>query len=126
MGKVRQYYVISGVFLFFTAVIGSMYRNYIYTNIINDYGLADVHTNIGAVVVASFLFMGYAKYTTYYDELRVILGTSLGFIIYEFIQITPLIGTFDWGDVLGTIVGGLLSVVIHWIVIRRSKATDME
>jgi len=51
-------------------------------NNINDYGLADMHTNIGAVITASFLFMGYVQYKEYKDELKVILG--VGFICMLF------------------------------------------
>ena len=87
-------------------------------NNINDYGLADMHTNIGAVITASFLFMGYVQYKEYKDELKVILEVAFGFIVYEFIQITPIIGVFDWKDIIGTIIGGGLAFIIHKRITR--------
>ncbi|MCT4592680.1 MAG: hypothetical protein N4A57_00180 [Anaeromicrobium sp.] len=115
--KIRGvYYKISFLFLFLTSILGSVYRSYIYNNNINDYGLADMHTNIGSVVTASFLFMGYVQYKEYKDELKVILGVVLGFIVYEVIQSAPLIGVFDWKDVIGTIIGGILTFVIHKLI----------
>jgi glycopeptide antibiotics resistance protein len=105
--------MISGVFLFITAILGSMYRNHIYASKINDYGLADMHTNIGAVIVAAFLFMGYMKYDNAQDELKVILGCVLGFSVYELVQATSLIGTFDVKDLLGTIIGGALAYILY-------------
>jgi len=119
MKKRGFYYKLSFSFLFLTSVLGSAYRGYIYKNNINDYGLADMHTNIGSVITASFLFMGYMQYKEYKDELKVILAVVFGFIIYELIQITPLIGVFDWKDILGTIIGGGITYSIHKRIIMR-------
>lgn len=118
--KIRGlYYRISFLFLFGTSILGSVYRSYIYKNNINDYGLADMHPNIGAVITASFLFMGHMQYKEYKDELIVILGVVLGFIVYEFIQVTSLIGVFDWKDIVGTIVGGGFTFMIHKLTKRQ-------
>lgn len=111
-----MFYMISGVCLFITAILGSVYRNHIYANRINDYGLADMHTNIGAVIVASFLFMGYMKYDSTQDDMKVILSCVLGFSVYELIQVTSLIGTFDVKDLLGTIIGGALAYILYRFV----------
>ena len=110
--------MISGISIFMTMVAGSLYRNYIYSRNIYDYGLADMHTNIGAVLSASFLFMGYKKYYSCHEETRIIIECVLGFIIYEFIQLTPLIGQFDIKDIIGTLIGGTITFVIHKIIRR--------
>lgn len=121
----KLYYKISFICLCITSIFGSFYRGYIYNNNnINDYGLADMHTNIGAVITASFLFMGYAQYKEYKEELKVILAVVLGFVIYEFIQITPLIGIFDWKDIVGTIIGGSLTFAIHKLAIMKFNLKD--
>lgn len=110
------YYKISFLFLFLTSILGSFYRKYIYSNNIYDYYLADIHPNIGAVITASFLFMGYSRYKGHKDELKVILSVVIGFVVYEFIQITPLIGVFDLKDIIGTIIGGGLTFAIHKLI----------
>lgn len=61
--------------------------------------------------MATFLFLGYSKELIRYNEIKIILATTIGFIIYEFIQITPLIGIFDLHDVLGSVIGGTISLL---------------
>jgi len=119
MNRRKLYYSISLFFALLISIVGTIYRNYIYTNSIFDYGFADMHTNIGAVLVASFLFMGYENSNVYSEEVKIILLSVVGFIIYEFIQLTPLIGTFDVKDIVGTIIGGIMTFGIHKIIYRK-------
>lgn len=111
----RLYYKIFFIFLFLT-LIGDVYRKYIYQNNINDCGLADMYPNIGAVITASFLLMGKAKFKEEKEEVIIILSAVLGFIIYEFIQVKIPISTFDWKDILGTIIGGIITFVIYKLI----------
>lgn len=124
MKKRRLYYKLFWIFLCLTFISSSVYRSYIYNNDINDYGLADTFPNIGAVITASFLFMGKAQYEERRDELIVILGSVLGFIVYEFIQIKLSISTFDWKDIIGTIVGGIITFIIHKFLTIQLKSKD--
>lgn len=100
-------------------LVGTAYRNYVYSHKLSDYGLADIHPNIFAVVVASFLFMGYSKQKSFLEEAKIILWVTVGFIVYEFIQMTPIIGVFDIKDILGSLIGCAASVLIHKIVNRK-------
>ncbi|MBV1821455.1 hypothetical protein DW1_2893 [Proteiniborus sp. DW1] len=124
MKKRRLYYKLFFIFLISTFVMSTIYRSYIYGNNINDYGLADIFPNIGAVITASFLFMAKAQYEEYKDELIVILGSVLGFIAYEFIQIKLPIGTFDWKDIIGTIIGGIITFLIHKFLMIKFDLKD--
>lgn len=119
MKKKSLYYKMFFIFLLLTTFMSTIYRNYIYVNNINDYGLADIFPNIGAVITASFLFMAREKYKEYKDELIVMLGAVIGFIVYEFIQINLPISTFDWKDIIGTIVGGFITFIIHKFLITK-------
>lgn len=116
MEKYKLYYKISIISLTINFFFGSIYRNYIYNNNISDFGIADIHPNILGVIVATFLFLGYSKELIRYNEIKIILATTIGFIIYEFIQITPLIGIFDLHDVLGSVIGGTISLLIYNLV----------
>lgn len=119
MKKSKLYYLIALFSLLLISIGGTIYRNYIYSNNIYDYGFADMHTNIGAVIVCSFLFMGYSKHDNQIDDLKGILAATLGFIIYEFIQMTDLIGTFDVLDVIGSVIGALITFGIYKIINRK-------
>lgn len=116
--RYKKYYIISTITLFLTFFLGTAYRLYIYKNMLNDYGLADVHPNICAVIVAAFLFMGWAKYKTYREELKVIICVTLGFIIYELIQPVTGTGIYDWKDVIGTLIGAFITLVIHKLIVK--------
>jgi hypothetical protein len=104
--------------------MSTIYRSYIYGNNINDYGLADIFPNIGAVITASFLFISKAQYAEYKDELTAILGSVLGFIVYEFIQIKLPISIFDWKDIVGTIIGGIITFLIHKFLMIKFDLKD--
>lgn len=119
MKKSKLYYSITLLSLLMVSIVGSIYRNYIYSNGIHDYGLADMHTNIGAVIACSFLFMGYEKYENQTDDLKGIIAATMGFVIYEFIQMTDLIGTFDVLDIIGSIIGGIITLGIYKIINRK-------
>lgn len=49
--------------------------------------------------------MAISQYQESKDELIVIVGSVMEFILYEFIQIKLPIGTFDRKDIVGTIMG---------------------
>ncbi len=116
MKNYRIYYILAFIFILLTEVVGGNYRKVIYSNNIFDYGIADMYPNVGAVLVASFLFMGIAKYKVYKDELKIILCCVGGFNLYEFFQMTRYIGTFDIKDIVGTFIGGILAFGIHKLV----------
>lgn len=124
MKKRQLYYILFFIFLIITSLMSTIYRSYVYNNNIKDYGLADIFPNIGAVLAASFLFMARGRHEKYKDELIIILGAVLGFIIYEFIQIVIPIGTFDWNDIIGTIIGGIITFLIHKIITKRFEFKD--
>jgi hypothetical protein len=128
MQKKELYYKLFFIFLIITSAMSTIYRSYVYSNSINDCALADIFPNVGAVITASFLFMGQAKYEEYKDELRVILVSVLGFILYEFIQIIFPISTFDWKDIVGTIIGGIITILIHKFLTTKFdlKNSDSE
>lgn len=119
MKKSKIYYLIALFSLLLISIGGTIYRNYIYSNNIYDYGFADMHTNIGAVIAGSFLFMGYKKYDNQIDDLKMILSATLGFIAYEFIQMTDLMGTFDVLDIVGSVMGAIITFGIYKIINRK-------
>ncbi len=94
-----------------------VYRPYIYRNGIEDFGLADMMGNLGGTVVQIFLYLGLAN-ATRIQSFRIIVGITVGYTVYEFLQPILPRGTFDWLDVWGTIVAGMASVVLLVILHR--------
>ena len=53
------YFVIAVLFFFLTEIGRNIYRPYIYTNNIDDYGIADSIGNSGGIIVQIFFMLEY-------------------------------------------------------------------
>lgn len=86
-----------------------VYRPYIYDNGINDFGIADSMGNLGGIVVQ--IFFSLAILNSQSEKTFNVIGfLMVGYILYEFMQLVLPKGVFDWKDIYGTIIGGLISV----------------
>ena len=52
---------------------------------------------------------------------RVIGFLIIGYIFYEFVQPILPKGTFDWKDVFGTILGGMLAGIVFFMIQKCFK-----
>jgi glycopeptide antibiotics resistance protein len=106
-----------------TAIGRNIYRPFIYENNINDYGIADSMGNLGGIIVQIFFGLALIN-STKKKGLRIISFFILGYILYEIAQLCLPKGVFDWKDIYGTIIGGvigwLLFLLVHK-VIKRNK-----
>lgn len=91
-------------------VFKSIYRQYIYTNQINDYGIADASPNFFAALIIVFLyFVQYQKSTLKTHT----IFTITGLIGYELIQGSVFKNNFfDYKDILASILGALTGYLI--------------
>ena len=100
-----------------------VYRPFIYENNINDFGIADSMGNLGGIIVQ--LFFGLTIFnSTRKKGLRLIAFFVLGYILYEILQPVLPKGVFDWKDIYGTIIGGLLGLLLFLLlhaVIKKNK-----
>ncbi|PLX22246.1 MAG: hypothetical protein C0599_06970 [Salinivirgaceae bacterium] len=100
-----------------------VYRPYIYSNGINDFGLADSMGNLGGIMVQIFLMLAVLnppRKIAHHTFLFVIVG----YILYEILQLILPKGIFDWKDVLGTIIGGIIAYSIYLlmrVLLRNNK-----
>jgi hypothetical protein len=112
----RLIYFAIFVFSFFVTELGrNVYRPYIYSHHINDYGLADAIGNLGGIVVQIFFILAILnppKRKAY----NVIAFLSLGYILYEIAQPYLPKGVFDWKDIWGTLIGGVFSLFLFLII----------
>ena len=114
----RIIYLIVAVFAFFITEAGrNIYRPFIYENGINDFGIADSIGNSGGIVVQIF-FMLTILNSPKNKIFRVIGFITIGYIIYEILQPYLPRGVFDWKDIYGTFIGGVISIVI-WFIINK-------
>jgi len=117
----RVIYMVALILSFIVTEIGRhVYRPIIYRNEINDFGLADSVGNMGGVIAQVFLGLALMN-SNLKQGIRVIGFLVIGYICYEMIQPILPKGTFDWKDIFGTLLGGLISAVIFFLIQKYYK-----
>ena len=105
------YFVIAVLFFFLTEIGRNIYRPFIYANNIDDYGIADSIGNSGGIIVQIFFMLAILN-SPRKKVFRVIGFVVIGYIIYEILQPYLPRGVFDWKDVYGTLIGGVISIFV--------------
>lgn len=105
------YFVIAVVFFFLTEIGRNIYRPFIYANDIDDYGIADSIGNSGGIIVQIFFMLAILN-SPGKKVFHVIGFIVIGYILYEILQPYLPRGVFDWKDIYGTLIGGVISLLI--------------
>jgi hypothetical protein len=104
----RTHYLIILICLLYGFVINNYYRPFIYTNKINDYGIADIGNNI-TFIPGTYLLMRLFRQNYICSPKKDII---IHFIILSGVEIIsefiPHIGTFDIKDIVGLFIGALI------------------
>lgn len=112
--KQKASFLIGLIFVILGLLAKSFYRDYIISQGIDDFGLADVLPGFLYVIGFSQLLM--------ISSLRypaiVIMVVSLGSVIFEFKQYYRS-GTLDVGDIIASVAGGLVSWFILIYVTKK-------
>ena len=117
----RIIYMIIAVLAFFITEAGRyIYRPFIYANEINDYGIADSIGNSGGIVVQIFFMLAILN-SPGEKVFRVIGFVTVGYVIYEILQPYLPKGVFDWKDIYGTVIGGVISFLIILLIRKFVK-----
>ena len=112
----RLLYAATAVLAFFLTEAGRyVYRPYVYENGVNDFGIADSMGNLGGIVVQIFFSLAILN-SQRRKTFNVIGSLMVGYNLYEFLQPYLPKGVFDWKDIFGTIIGGLVSVTVILIL----------
>ena len=114
------YFIVFMVSFALTELGRYVYRPYIYENNINDLGIADSMGNSGGIIVQIFFGLTLIN-STKKKGLRLILFFVVGYIIYEVAQLVLPKGTFDWQDIYGTLIGGLVGMALFLFVHKVIK-----
>jgi glycopeptide antibiotics resistance protein len=114
---VRRFaYFVTFVFSFIMTEIGRYYyRPYIYENNINDLGIADSIGNLGGIVVQIFFGLMLLN-SSKKKGFRVIAFFVAGYVLYEIIQPILPKGVFDWLDIYGTVLGGIVGLLLYLLI----------
>ena len=108
----RLLYLVTAVVAFFVTEAGrDVYLPYIYEHGINDLGIADSMGNLGGIVVQIFFSLAILN-SQKKKAFNVIGFLVAGYILYEIVQPYLPKGVFDWKDIFGTIIGGVVSVLV--------------
>ena len=97
-----------------------IYRPFIYKNNINDFGIADTMGNSGGIIVQLFFGLLLLN-STKKKGFRLVLFFILGYVLYEFAQLILPKGVFDWNDIYGTIIGGLIGIFLFLLIHKMIK-----
>lgn len=91
-------------------ILKSTYRQYIYANQINDYGIADSSPNFFAGLIIVLLYFVQDQKTTLQKHA---LFAALGLVGYELIQGSVFKNNvFDYKDILASILGAVIGYLI--------------
>jgi hypothetical protein len=108
----RIIYLITTVLAFILTEAGRyIYRPFIYENQINDHGIADSIGNSGGIIVQIFFMLAVLN-SPRKKVFHVIGFVTVGYVAYEFLQPFLPKGVFDWNDIYGTVIGGVISFLI--------------
>jgi len=117
------YFILFIVFFLLTEAGRTLYRPYIYENNINDFGIADSMGNLGGIFVQ--LFFGLALLNSSKTKgIRLICFFIIGYVLYETSQLILPKGVFDWKDIYGTLIGGIIGLLLFLLLqklIKRNK-----
>ena len=112
----RVAFLFMAVLFFFLTEFGRfVYRPFIYKYHIDDFGIADSIGNSGGIAVQIFITLAMLN-SPRKKEIRIVIFLVLGYILYEILQPYLPKGVFDWKDIYGTIVGGILTYIALFFV----------
>ncbi|MBT3252975.1 MAG: hypothetical protein HN995_11995 [Candidatus Marinimicrobia bacterium] len=121
--RVRAIFLMmGGVALVLTELFRLRLRPLIRSLEITDFGFTDTIGNSGGIIVQIFLALAIIN-PTKIQSYRLAAFFSGGFILYEFAQPYLPKGTFDWYDVLATVVGygiALILLGLVWINVEKT------
>lgn len=111
--KLRFIYL--GVFLLFFALTETgreLYRPYIYSNNIKDFGIADTIGNLFGTITQIY-FMLFLLYPNYKNGKFFFPFFIIGYSVYECWQLFLPHSNFDYKDIIATIIAGIVAYLLY-------------
>lgn len=111
--KIRIIYFVIFLAAFAMTEIGrEIYRPFIYSNNINDFGIADTIGNFFGTITQIY-FMLFLIYPTHKNGLFFFPFFVFGYSLYEFWQLILPGSHFDWKDIVATVISGIVALIIY-------------
>jgi hypothetical protein len=123
MSKTRIVFIITGAaFLVLTHIGDTYYRDWVYSNQIADFGLANYLPSITGTITAIFLLIGLSKESCIKAPASA-FWVMVGCVIYEVMQ--PYLGTgiFDWQDLFAVVITGCIVAFVLKIINKSIVCT---
>ncbi|MCX2719189.1 hypothetical protein [Lentiprolixibacter aurantiacus] len=98
----------------------NIYRPFIYSNNIDDFGIADSIGNSGGIMVQVFFTLAILN-SRGRKAFNVVVFLVIGYILYEILQPYLPRGTFDWKDIYGTLIGGVIALLVLFLLKKTIK-----
>lgn len=111
------YWIAFALFFTFTEWGRKVYRPYVYSNGIHDWGMADVMGNLSGALAIIFFDQGFV-HATRNQSLWITGLVTLGLVGYEIVQGVLPRSVFDWKDVVATLIAGGIAVGLLLILHR--------
>ena len=112
----KIFFKISIIILIIGIVLSNIYRPYIYSNKINDFGLADVIGSLISVIVFCTFVWSQKDYLDKEKNIHILLAVFIYAFLWEFLGYINVYGTFDIKDVFAACFSGLITFFIKNIV----------
>mgnify|MGYP005997315163 FL=1 len=110
MSIIRIVFIITGAtFLALIHIGDTYYRDWVYSNQIADFGLANYLPSITGTLTAIFLLIGLSK-ESFTKAPSTAFWVMVGCVIYEVMQPTLGTGVFDWQDLVAVVTTGCIVV----------------
>lgn len=120
MNKKQKIYLVSSFIVVVTGqLLTHLYRPYIYSNKINDFGFADTIGSLASVLGFCFFVWGFKNYPNKEKNRQIIIATLLYTIIWEPLGLIGLHGTFDWKDIVAGFISGILTYLLKELIERK-------
>ncbi len=100
------------IFLIINYILSSIYRPFIYSNNINDFGLADIGNNITFVPGAFFMVFLFRNKPFFGFYRDIYFHTSFLILVEILSKYIKGMGTFDYKDIVGLLFGAVLTFII--------------
>ncbi|WP_439185824.1 hypothetical protein [Carboxylicivirga taeanensis] len=119
MSKQQKIYLTTSICVVLTGLMLSIfYRPYVYTNQINDFGFADTIGSLVSVIGFCFFAWSFKNYTDAQKNKQIFIATVIYGFVWESFGLIGIHGTFDWKDIVGAIVSGILTFLIKELIKR--------
>jgi len=117
----KSYLISSFSIILIGFILSLIYRPYIYSNNINDFGFADTIGSLIAVIGFCFFVWGFKEYSNKEKNKQIIVATLIYSFGWECFSFLGIHGTFDKKDIVAALFSGLITFIIKEIVEKRKQ-----